>query len=103
MNAELAVSHTAAADGGLALAVIIAVAVTALLAVGMIVMIVRHVIHTTHRTVGISVVSAIAVLVGALLVGGSLAHLPTAVAGETAPKGSADAPLKTSLVELPTI
>ncbi len=102
MHAVLAAAPAAAAVSGLPLAVMIAVAVTALAAIGMVVVTLRRTMRPTGLTVGISVVSALAVLVGALLVGGSLTQPPTAATPGKALKGFALVQ-KNVDVQLPTL
>ena len=89
MRAVLLAAPAAATSGGYPVAVTIAVAATALVAIGMVVVMLRRTMRPTGLTVGISVASVLAVLVGALLVGGSITQPPTAAAtpGDTAPKG----------------
>jgi len=105
MHVAVSAIPQAGAMSGFPLAVMIAVTVTALVAVGMIVVMLRRTMRPTGLTVGISVVSAIAVLVGALLVGGSLTQSPTSASNEDrAPRGAAvvDANLKLG-EQLPTV
>ena len=103
MHAVLAVAPATAASSGYPVAVTIAVAATALVAIGMVVVMLRRTMRPTRLTVGISMVSALAVLVGALLVGGSLTQPPTAAAEQDrAPKGVAVVD-KLEGLQLPTI
>jgi len=103
MQAVLLAAPAAATSGGYPVAVTIAVAVTALVAIGMVVVMLRRTMRPTRLTVGISVVSVLAVLVGALLVGGSLTRPPTAAAApEPAPKG-VSVVVKLDGLQLPTL
>lgn len=103
MHAVLVAAPAAAASGGYPVAVTIAVAVTALVAIGMVVVMLRRTMRPTRLTVGISVVSVLAVLVGALLVGGSLTQPPTAAAApQPATKGVGTVE-KLEGLQLPTI
>lgn len=104
MNAVIATVPPVAS--GLPVAVTIAVAVTAVVALVMLVVTLRRTIRPTKLTVGISVISALAVLIGALLVGGSLTQPSTAAATEnpaTRTVGTAPIELKLSGLQLPTI
>lgn len=104
MNAVITAAPAVAA--GLPVAVTIAVAATAAAALVMLVVMMRRTMRPTKLTVGISVVSALAVLVGALLVGGSLTQSPTAEATENSVPRSVTVPpieLKLTGLQLPTI
>lgn len=105
MHAVVAVAPTTVTSSGFPVAVTIAVAVTALVAIGMVVVMLYRTMRPTRLTVGISLVSAVAVLIGALLVGGSLTQPPTAAAGQDrAPKGYAvPADPRFGDVQLPTL
>lgn len=70
------------ADNGLPTAVAIALAVTALVAVGMVVAAKLTHARPSRTVAGIGVGSTLAVLVGVLLVGGALTRPPAAVAGD---------------------
>jgi hypothetical protein len=96
----------ASATNGLPLAVTIAAAVTALVAIGMLVVMLRRRMRLTPLSGGLSGAAAAAVLVGALLVGGSLTQPSTAVAGgDTLYKGVAQQPVEAKLtgLQLPTL
>lgn len=104
MNAVIATAPPVAS--GLPAAVTIAVAVTAVVALVILAVMLRRTLRPTKLTVGISVVTALGVLIGALLVGGSLTQPSTAAATENAPaRGVADAPIELKLtgLQLPTI
>ncbi|MFM9878417.1 MAG: hypothetical protein ACKVOG_11325 [Rhodoglobus sp.] len=104
MNAVLATAPPVAS--GLPVAVAIAVAVTAVVALVMVAVVLRRTLRPTKLTVGISVISALAVLIGALLVGGSLTQPPTAAATEgLSLRGVAHASIELKLtgLQLPTI
>jgi formate-dependent nitrite reductase membrane component NrfD len=91
---------------GMPVAVTIAVAVTAAVALVMLAAMLRRTLRPTRLTVGISVISALAVLVGALLVGGSLTQPPTAAATEgSTSRAQAYPPIELKLtgLQLPTI
>lgn len=98
--------NAASAASGLPLAVTIAVAVTAAVAVGMSVWSLRRGARPHRRTVGICAATALVILVGAVVIGGSLTRPPAASADEDrAPRGLGHAPfeLKLSGFQLPTI
>ncbi|MDP3209093.1 MAG: hypothetical protein Q8M65_08080 [Rhodoglobus sp.] len=104
MNHVIAIAPTLAID--LTSAVAIAVAVTSVVALVMLVMMLRRTVSTSKFTVGVSAASALAVLVGALLVGGSLTQSPTAAASETSTPRGAGTPsieLKLTGLQLPTL
>lgn len=104
MKAVIATAPTAVTD--LPAAVAIAVAVTAAVAIVMLVVMLRRTVRPTKLTVGVTGISAIAVLTGALLVGGSLTQLPTAGATENStPRGSGgpSVELKLTGIQLPTL
>jgi hypothetical protein len=106
MIAVLTAAPTASAVNGLPLAVTIAVTVTALVAVGMLVVVLRRTMRLTGLTVGISIASAAAIVVGALLVGGSLTQPPAAVAdGIVLQKVAVQQPIEAKLtgLQLPTL
>jgi hypothetical protein len=104
MNAVVSAAPAVAA--GLPVAVTIAVAATAAVALVMLVATSRRTARPTKLTVGLSVFSALAVLVGALLVGGSLTQSPTAEAtGGDVPRSVTVPPIELKLtgLQLPTI
>jgi hypothetical protein len=106
MNAVLTAVPLASATNGLPIAVTIAVAATALAAIGMLVVVLRRSMRLTVLSAGLSAATAAAVLVGALLVGGSLTQSPAAAAGEEpATKGAAQQPIEAKLtgLQLPTL
>lgn len=106
MIAVFMVAPAANAIDGLPVAVTIAIAVTALVAIGMLVVVLRRTMRLTGLTVGISVASAAAILVSALLVGGSLTQPPTAAANENSgSKGATQQPIEAKLtgLQLPTL
>lgn len=91
---------------GFPLAVTIAVAVTAIVAIGMVAVMLRRTMRPTRLTVGISLSCALAVLLGALLVGGALPQTATAAAGSVpVTRCIAHAPLELKLdgLQLPTL
>ena len=106
MIAVLTAAPAATAVSGLPVAVTIAIAAVALVAVGMLVVVLRRTMRLTGLTVGISVASAAAIVVGALLVGGSLTQPPAAAADENPlQKGAAQQPIEAKLtgLQLPTL
>jgi hypothetical protein len=106
MNAVLVATPMAPTPNGLLLAVTIAVTVTAVVAIGMLVVALRRRMRLTPLAGGLSGAAAAAVLVGALLVGGSLTQSPAAVAGgDTVSKGVAQQPIEAKLtgLQLPTL
>ena len=78
MHAVLAVAPATVTGAGIPLAATIAVAVTALVAIGMLIVGLRRTMRPTGRTVWFSVGVVVLVTVGSLLVGGSLAQPPAA-------------------------
>ena len=104
MNAVVAAAPPVAT--GLPVTATIAVAVTALAAILMLAIVMRRPLRTTKLIVGVSVASALAIVVGALLVGGSLTQPPTAAASEERmPRatGTASIELKLTGIQLPTL
>jgi hypothetical protein len=104
MNAVVAAAPPVAT--GLPVTATIAVAVTVLAAVLMLAIMMRRSLRTTKLIVGVSVTSALAIVVGALLVGGSLTQPPTAAASEertARATGTASIELKLTGVQLPTL
>ncbi len=100
------VVHTAEATSGLPLAVTIAVAVTAVVALGMGVWSLRRGARSNRLTAGLGSATALVILVGALAIGGSLTRPPAASADEDqAPRGVGHAPfeLRLSGFQLPTM
>lgn len=94
------------ATNGMPMAVIIAVSITAIVALGMGVWSLRRNARLTRLAGGVSAVIALGILVGALVMGGSLTRPPTAAAVEDqAPRGATTAPieLKLSGLQLPTL
>ena len=85
------------------LAVTIIVAVVAVAAIAVVVVVLRRTMRLTGVTVGVSAGVAIAIVVGALLVGGSLTQPPAAVAGDAIGRASADVVDPAVMIELPTL
>lgn len=85
------------------IAVTIIVAVVAMASIAAIVVVLRRTMRLTGLTVGVSAGVAIAIVVGALFVGGSLTQPPAAVAD--APPGRSSAQLVDPAVQiqLPTL
>jgi predicted HAD superfamily phosphohydrolase len=96
---------TASPNTGLALAVTIALAVTVLAAIAMVVASLRRSSRLTLVTGAAAAVSAVAVLAGAFLVGGSLTQPPAASAAVIGTRQIAVAPTDTKLdgLQLPTL
>ncbi|MEP6478766.1 MAG: hypothetical protein ABJB03_05205 [Rhodoglobus sp.] len=106
MNAVLHVAAPAASGNtGLPLAVTIALAVTVLVAIGMAIVGLRRSSRLTLVTGAAAAVSAVAVLAGAFLVGGSLTQPPAANATVIGTRQAAVAPTDTKLdgLQLPTL
>ncbi len=104
MNAVIATAPTVATD--VPVAVALAVMVTVVVAIAMVAVMLRRTVRPAGLTLGVSAASAMAVLIGALLVGGSLTQPPTAAATETStPRGSGNpsVELKLTGLQLPTI
>jgi hypothetical protein len=100
------VATATSAINGVPLAVTIAVAVTALVAVGMMIVGLRRTHRLTGLTAGIGAASVLAILVGALFVGGSLTRPSAANADEdhgTRSVGSAPIEAKLTGLQLPTL
>ena len=102
MFAVYAVVATAPTGSGLLLAVTVAAAVTALAALGMVVLKLRRTMRLTGVTTVVSVASALAILIGAVLVGGSLTQPPTSIAERTGSKVAAQME-KLPGLQLPTL
>jgi ABC-type nickel/cobalt efflux system permease component RcnA len=106
MIAVFSVAPAATALDGLPIALTIAFAATALVAIGMAVVVLRRKTRLTGLTAGLSVASAATIIVGALLVGGSLTQPPAAAANENpASRGAAQQPIEAKLtgLQLPTL
>lgn len=92
---------------GLPVAVTIAVAVTALVAIGMAILALHRNARLTGLRVAIGAASALAILVGALLVGGSLTRPPAAAASDedrgVRPVPTVPAETELSGFQLPTL
>lgn len=100
----LAAVPPAETSTGLLLAVTIALSATALVAIGFSLAALRRRMKLSRVAVSIGGAIALLVLVGSLLVGGSLTRPPTAVA-DGAPRGQATAPFEAKLTgfQLPTL
>jgi hypothetical protein len=85
------------------LAVTILVAVVAVAAIAAIVVMLRRTMRLTGLTVGVSAGVTVAVVVGALFVGGSLTQPPPAVADVGPGRASADLVDPAVMIELPTL
>jgi hypothetical protein len=85
------------------LAVTIVVAVAAVAAIAAIFVMLRRTMRLTGLTVGVGAGVAIAIVVGALFVGGSLTQPPAAVADVTPGRASADLVDPAVMIELPTL
>lgn len=106
MSPMLTALPQAGADNGLPIAVAVALAVTALVAIGMAVAAKLRHTRFSPTAVGIGAGAGLAILVGALLVGGALTRPSTAVADEnTAGKSSGSAAVKIDwdTFQLPTL
>ncbi len=103
MNPELATATTVAMNQFAAVA--LAIAVTAVVALVMLGVVLRRSVRPTGLTIGVSAVGMIAVLIGALLVGGSLTQLPTAAAADGAARGAGSPSIELKLTgpQLPTL
>lgn len=96
----------AGADNGLPIAIAVALAATALAAIGMTVVAKLRHARLTRTVIGIGAGSALALLVGALIVGGALTRPPAAVADdEPAGKAPGQGPVETKIegFQLPTL
>jgi hypothetical protein len=100
----------AGADNGLPIALAVALAATALAAIGMTVVAKfmsawKNDARLARTVVGIGAGSALALLVGALIVGGALTRPPAAVADEPAGKVPGHGPVETKVegFQLPTL
>ncbi len=106
MIAAVVATPGAIVVNGLPVAVTIAIAATVLVALGLFVVMRRRTMRLTALTVGVSAASAAAILVGSLLVGGSLAQPPAAEADENAgTRGVTQQPIEAKLtgLQLPTL
>lgn len=84
-------------------AVTIVVAVVAVASIAAVVVMLRRSMRLTGVTVGVSAAAAIAIVVGALFVGGSLTQPPAAVADATPGRVSVDLVDPAVMIELPTL
>jgi hypothetical protein len=107
MNAALYAAPAAPNAGGFPLALLIAAAATVLVALAMIVIALRRAHKLTALTSWIGAAAGVAVITGALLVGGALTQSPTAVAGSapSAPRGASGqyADVQLDGLQLPTL
>jgi hypothetical protein len=85
------------------LAVTMAVAIVAVAAIAAVVVLLRRTMRLTGLTVGVGVGAAIAIVAGALLVGGSLTQPPAAVADAPPGRASVDLVDPAVRIELPTL
>ena len=85
------------------LAVTLVVAVVALASIATIFVLLRRSARLTGLTVGVGAGAAIAIVVGALFVGGSLTQPPAAVAGAPPARASLDLVDPAVRIELPTL
>jgi hypothetical protein len=85
------------------LAVTAIVAIVALASIAAVVVLLRRTTRLTGLTVGVSAGAAITIVVGALLVGGSLTQPPAAVADTPPSRSSADLVDPAVRIELPTL
>ena len=95
----------AGADSGLLIALAIALAATAAVAVGMAGVARMRRSRVFRTAIGIGAGSGLALLVGALLVGGTLTRPPAAVADEPSPDTGVDSVVRVDLetFQLPTL
>ena len=84
-------------------AVTVIVAVVALASIAAVVLLLRRTTRLTGLTVGVSAGAAIAIVVGALFVGGSLTQPPAAVADAPPARASIDLVDPAVRIELPTL
>ena len=106
MSPMLTAIPQAGADNGLPIAVAVALAVTALVAIGMAVAAKLRRTRFSPAVVGIGAGTGLAILVGALLVGGALTRPSTAAADENAPGktvGSEAVKIDWDTFQLPTL
>jgi hypothetical protein len=85
------------------LAVTMVVALVALASIAAVVLLLRRSTRLTGLTVGVSAGAAIAIVVGALFVGGSLTQSPAAVADTRPSRASVDLVDPAVRIELPTL
>ena len=84
-------------------AVTMIVALVALASIAAVVLLLRRTTRLTGLTVGVSAGAAVAIVVGALFVGGSLTQPPAAVADAPPTRASVDLVDPAVRIELPTL
>ena len=85
------------------IAVTMVVALVALASIAAVVLLLRRTTRLTGLIVGVSAAAAIAIVVGALFVGGSLTQPPAAVADAPPARASVDLVDPAVRIELPTL